>query len=69
MMSYGSCGFKSQNVAIFGQKSDFGDFSTSENNIWVRRSAEKISAWTTNINYFVQKNFHDHTISAQVKTL
>ena len=25
-MSYGSCGFKSQNVAIFGQKSDFGDF-------------------------------------------
>ena len=35
---------KSQNVAIFGQKSDFGDFSTSKNNTWVRRSAEKISA-------------------------
>ena len=68
-MFYGPYGFKSQTVAIFSQKSDFGDFSTSKNNTWVRRSAEKFSAWTTNINYFVQKNFHDHTISAQVKTL
>ena len=61
-MSYGSYGVKRQNVAIFGQKSDFGDFSTTKNNTWVRRSAEKFSAWTTNINYFLQKNFHGHTI-------
>ena len=61
MRSYGSCVVRSQIVAIFGQKSDFGDFSTSKNNTWVRRSAEKFSAWTTNINYFLQKNFHGHT--------
>ncbi len=61
MRSYGSCDVRSQIVAIFGQKSDFGDFSTSKNNTWVRRSAEKFSAWTTNINYFLQKNFHGHT--------
>ena len=66
MMSYGFYDIKSQNVAIFGQKSDFGDFSTSENNTWVRRSAEKFSAWTTNINYFVQKNFHGHTIFRKI---
>ena len=57
MMFYGLYGFKSKNVAIFDQKSDFGGFSTSENNTWVRRSAEIFSAWTTNINYFLQKNF------------
>ena len=62
MRSYGSCVVRSQIVAIFGQKSDFGDFSTSENNTWVRRSAEKFLVCTTNINYFLQKNFHGHTI-------
>ena len=61
-MSFGPYGVKSQNVAIFGQKSNFGDFSTSENNTWVRRSAEKFSAGVPNINYFLQKNFHGHTI-------
>ena len=57
MMLYGLCGFKRQNVVFFDQKSEICDFSTSENNTWVRRSAEKFSAWTTNINYFLQKNF------------
>ena len=61
MRSYGSCVVRSQIVAIFGQKSDFGDFSTTKNNTWVRRSAEKFSAGGPNINYFLQKNFHGHT--------
>ena len=65
-MSFGPYGVKSQNVAIFGQKSDFGDFSTSENNTWVRRSAEKFSAGVPNINYFLQKNFHGHTILRKI---
>ena len=65
-MSYGSYGVKMQNVAIFGQKSVFGDFSTSENNTWVRRSAEKFSAGGSNINYFLQKKFHGHMILRKI---
>ena len=65
-MSYGSYVVKRQNVAIFGQKSDFGDFSTTKNNTWVRRSAEKFSAGGPNINYFLQKNFHGHTILRKI---
>ncbi len=68
MMSYGPCGCRSQIVAIFDQKSDFGDFSTTKNNTWVRRSAEKFSVWTTNMHYFLQKNFHDHTIFRKSST-
>ena len=63
MMLYGLCGFKRQNFAFFDQKSEICDFSTTKNNTWVRRSAEKFSAWTTNINYFLQKNFDDHTMT------
>ena len=66
MMLYGLCGFKRQNVVFFEQKSEICDFSTSKNNTWVRRSAEKFSAWTTNFNYFLQKKFHGHTILRRI---